>query len=184
MDSERRTLIETLKRREEDHVKAKEDLQAEAKRRKEFFERKEREEEEHEQLRQQISQEMTPQQYYEEMSAVVVRWQRGLSFTKNMLLSALTPFAEIVSLSIEAGRRKAVAVFNSIEKAEAVAKEFRHPLVSMELKVGGERRSRLQGALKRRKQELDLSLSSENIARMKEIINRKSNLYFQHPPAE
>jgi curved DNA-binding protein CbpA len=48
MDAERRNLIEDLKRREEDHVRTREDMQAEARRRKEFFERKEREEEERE----------------------------------------------------------------------------------------------------------------------------------------
>jgi hypothetical protein len=31
---------------------------------------------------------------------------------------------------------------------------------------------------------VDLSLSSDNIARLKEIINRKSNLYFEHPPPQ
>jgi hypothetical protein len=125
---------------------------------------------------------MTPQQYYEQMSAVVVRWQRGLTFTQKMLTAALAPYGELVSVEVEAGRRRAVAVFNSIERAAAMAAEFKHPLVSVELQVSGERRKQLLGALKRQKTELDLSLSSDNIARLKDIINRKSNLYFEHLP--
>jgi hypothetical protein len=77
-----------------------------------------------------------------------------------------------------------VVIFSSIEKAAAIVAEFRHPLISVELQVGGERRTQLLSALKRRKAEVDLSLSSDNIARLKEIINRKSNLYFEHPPPQ
>ena len=40
MDAERRVLIEDLKRREEEHLRAKADMQAEVKRRKEFFDKK------------------------------------------------------------------------------------------------------------------------------------------------
>lgn len=39
--------------------------------------------------------------------------------------------------------------------------------MSMELKVCGDRRAHLLKALKQRKTEVDLSLSSENIARLK-----------------
>jgi hypothetical protein len=128
---------------------------------------------------------MSPQQYYEEMSSVVVRWQRGLSFTKNLLEAAFHPYGEITSINIEPVRKKAIIIFNSIEKAASIVQEFRHPMITLELKISGERRSHLLSVLKRRKTELDLSLSSENIARLKEIINRKSNLFFENPlPSE
>ncbi len=57
---------------------------------------------------------MSPQQYYEDMSSVLVKWQKGLSFTKNMLEAAFHPYGEIISVSIEAVKRKAVIIFNSI----------------------------------------------------------------------
>jgi hypothetical protein len=43
-------------------------------------------------LRREITQEMTPQQYYEQMSAVIIRWEKGLAFTQKMLSTALTPY--------------------------------------------------------------------------------------------
>ena len=63
---------------------------------------------------------MTPQQYYEQMSAVILRWQRGLSFTEKMITSALAPYGELVRVELEANRRRAVVIFSSIEKAAAI----------------------------------------------------------------
>lgn len=40
-------------------------------------------------------------------------------------------------------------------------------MITLDLKIFGEKRSNLLKALKRRKSDLDLSLSSENIARLK-----------------
>lgn len=60
-------------------------MKAQTKRRKQFFEKKMEEEQERELLRQKISDEMTPQQYYEDLSCIIVKWQKGISFTKKML---------------------------------------------------------------------------------------------------
>ena len=60
-------------------------MKAQTKRRKQYFEKKMEEEQERELLRQKISDEMTPQQYYEDLSSILVKWQKGISFTKKML---------------------------------------------------------------------------------------------------
>lgn len=83
--------------------------------------------------------------------------------------------------TVEATRRKGIVIFNSIEKTASIVTEFNHPLMEVELLISGERRTRLLGALKKRKTEVDLSLSSENIERLKELINRKSKLYYEAP---
>lgn len=54
-------------------------------------------------------------------------------------------------------------------------------MITIELLVSGDRRNRLLSALQKRKTDIDLSLSSENIERLKELINRKSKFYFENP---
>ena len=128
MEEDRRVLNERLRQREE-KARRQEEMAAELKRRREFFDRKMQEEEEREALRREIRQEMNSQEYYEQMGSLVVRWEKGLTLTSTMLEMGLSPFGEILKVSVEANRRKATVVFNSIERAEQAAKEFRQPLV-------------------------------------------------------
>ena len=129
MEEDRRVLIERLRQGEEEKTRRQEEMAAELKRRREFFDRKMQEEEEREALRREIRQEMNSQEYYEQMGSLVVRWEKGLTLTSTMLEMGLSPFGEILKVSVEANRRKATVVFNSIERAEQAAKEFRQPLV-------------------------------------------------------
>jgi hypothetical protein len=57
---------------------------------------------------------MNPQQYYEEMSSIIVRWEKGLSFTSKLLQIAFNDYAEVIKVEIEDKRRKAVVIFNSL----------------------------------------------------------------------
>ena len=55
------------------------------------------------------------------MSSIIVRWEKGLSFTPKLLEIAFKDYAEVIKVTIEEKRRKAVVIFNSLEKALAVS---------------------------------------------------------------
>ena len=75
-------------------------MKAQTKRRKQYFEKKMEEEQERELLRQKISDEMTPQQYYEDLSSIIVKWQKGISFTKKMLEESFNQYGELTKVNI------------------------------------------------------------------------------------
>lgn len=75
-------------------------MKAQTKRRKQYFEKKMEEEQERELLRQKISDEMTPQQYYEDLSSIIVKWQKGISFTKKMLEESFNQYGEMTKVNI------------------------------------------------------------------------------------
>ena len=75
-------------------------MKAQTKRRKQYFEKKMEEEQERELLRQKISDEMTPQQFYEDLSSIIVKWQKGISFTKKMLEESFNQYGEMTKVNI------------------------------------------------------------------------------------
>lgn len=66
--------------------------------------------------------------------------------------------------------------FQTIEAADKAVKEFEHPVLKVEYLIPVEKRFKLLKLLSSNKKEkLDLSLSSDNLKRLAEIMNRNSS---------
>ena len=137
-----------------------------------------KEEEERENIKNEIYEGMGTQKYYEDISSFDVNWEKGFSFTKEMLQMAFGEYGTIKKILLESKRNRAKITFSSIEDCTKVVSGWMHPLIDVEYHIEREKREHLLGALKRQKvDKIDLSLNSETISRFKEIMNRSSTLY-------
>jgi NAD-dependent SIR2 family protein deacetylase len=85
----------------------------------------------------------------------------------------------VSKVKVEAKRRQATVTLTSIEKASQTVQEFSHPMIQVQLSIKGNDRVRLLAALQKRRSAVDFSLSTENIERLKEMMNRESGFYFR-----
>lgn len=63
---------------------------------------------------------MNPKQFYEKLSSIEVRWEKGLSFTSSILEAYFSGYGEVTKVTIEPKRRQATVVVSSIEKASQI----------------------------------------------------------------
>jgi hypothetical protein len=123
---------------------------------------------------------MGTNKYYELISSIDMQWEQGLSFTEKMLRIAFSNYGKIEKIKIENKRNRATIVFNSIEACTKVAQEFKHPLITVCYHLEPSKREHLLKALNKQKvDKIDLSVNSENIERLKELVNRGSGIYKQ-----
>lgn len=85
-----------------------------------------------------------------------------------MLKLAFSKYGKINDINIETKRNFANFKFDSIEDCTNAVNNFRHPMISIDFKIGKYKRDNLLKALTVQKStKIDLSLNSENIARIK-----------------
>lgn len=112
------------------------------------------------------------------METCDIKWEEGFSFTEKMLKIAFCAFGKVKDVEIESKRNKATVRFSSIEECTRAVSEFKHPMISIDFHLEKKKREKLLNALTLQKNTgIDLSLNSDNITRLKEIMNRNSNLY-------
>ena len=67
---------------------------------------------------------MGTSKYYEEVASVEVHWQRGLAFTKDMLMWAFANYGSIKKVTLNSSN-SAIVIFNSIEECTRTVEKFR-----------------------------------------------------------
>lgn len=177
MSEERRRFASELTRREAEASREQEEMQANSRKRAKFQEELEKEGREREKLREEIASQMQPSQYYQRINSVRVHWEQSLHFSPKLLRLAFEQFGVLKSVQLEK-HNEAVVEFASIEAAERAVRDFAHPKIRLGFLVGEAKRREMLSALGQRKSEkADFSLSSDNLKRLAEMINRSSNSY-------